>query len=46
MSEFKKQIFGNYDFPNSNEPILAVFVNSSSKKYLDTSVEYVRLKTV
>ena len=42
MSEFKKQIFGNYDFPNFNEPILALIVNSSSNKYLDTSIEYIR----
>ena len=42
MSEFKKQIFGNYDFPNFNEPILALIANSSSNKYLDTSIEYIR----
>ena len=42
MSEFKKQIFGNYDFPNLKEPILALIVNWSSNKYLDTSIEYIR----
>ena len=42
MSEFKKQVFGNYDFPNFNEPIQALIVNSLSNKYLDTSIEYIR----
>ena len=42
MSEFKKQILGSYDFPNFNQPILALIVISSSNKYLDTSIEYIR----
>ena len=42
MNEFKKQMFGNYDFQNVNEPGLALIVNSSSNKYLYTSIEYIR----